>query len=125
MTFFILFRLLNIQIILEQQKCGLRKQLIGYIYLSSYWLVLRGSHLVFDLKFHISLHEKCPYSGLFWSVFSRIQTEYEEMPLSIQSECEKIRTKITQNTDTFHAVDIRDVIPKIKNILYDMIAGKP
>ena len=26
-----------------------------------------------------SLREKCPYSELFWSVFSRIQTEYGEL----------------------------------------------
>ena len=38
-----------------------------------------------------SLHEKCPYSELFWSVFSRIQSEYQ-----------KIWTRITPNTDTFH-----------------------
>ena len=31
--------------------------------------------------FHLSkaLHEKCPYSEFFWSVFSRIWTEYGEM----------------------------------------------
>ena len=27
-----------------------------------------------------SLREKCPYSKFFWSVFSRIQTKYEEIP---------------------------------------------
>ena len=42
-----------------------------------------------------TLREKCPYSELFWSVFSRIRTEYE-----------KIRTRIAPNTDTFHAVRI-------------------
>ena len=26
----------------------------------------------------ITLREKCPYSELFWSAFSRIQTEYRE-----------------------------------------------
>ena len=26
------------------------------------------------------LCEKCLYSGLFWSVFSRIRTEYVQMP---------------------------------------------
>ena len=26
-----------------------------------------------------TLREKCPYSEFFWSVFSHIQTEYEEM----------------------------------------------
>ena len=40
-----------------------------------------------------SLRKKCPYSEFFWSVFSRIQ-----------SECGKVRTRITPNTDTFHAV---------------------
>ena len=40
-----------------------------------------------------TLHKKCPYSGFFWSVFSRIRTEYEE-----------IRTRKTPNTVTFHAV---------------------
>ena len=51
----------------------------------------------------ISLCKKCPYSELFWSAFSRIRTEYGEI-LRIQSECGKIRTRITPNTDTFHAV---------------------
>ena len=45
------------------------------------------------------LRKKCPYSELFWPVFSRIWTEYH-----IQSECGKIRTRITPNTDTFHTV---------------------
>ena len=54
------------------------------------------------------MHKKCPYLELFWSVFSGIQTEYERYSVSlrIQSECGKIRTRITPNTDDFHAVDI-------------------
>ena len=36
-----------------------------------------------DLVSYIKLHKKCPYSESFWS------------------ECRKIRTKITPNTDTF------------------------
>ena len=51
-----------------------------------------------------SLLEKCPYSELFWSVFSSIWTEYGEIR-SIQSKCGKIRTSITPNTDTFYAVN--------------------
>ena len=35
----------------------------------------------------------CPYSDLFWFAFSRIQ-----------SECGKLRTRITPSTDTFYAV---------------------
>ena len=42
------------------------------------------------------LRKKCPYSQLFWSVFS--------VSLRIQSKCGKMRTRITPNTDTFHAV---------------------
>ena len=57
---------------------------------------------------------KCPYSELFWSVTSRIRTEYGEITLRIgnspteslhiQSSCRKIRTIIIPNTDTFYIV---------------------
>ena len=52
-----------------------------------------------------ALRERCPYSELFWSaaIFS-IRTEYGEIfrisPLRIQSECGKLRTRITPNTVT-------------------------
>ena len=38
----------------------------------------------------ISLRKKCPYSELFWS------------------ECGKMRTRITPNTDTFHAMNFTE-----------------
>ena len=59
---------------------------------------------------HIALHKKCPYSKLFWSAFSHIWTEYGE----IQSKCVKMRTRITPNTDTFHAmlISIKRLIQK-------------
>ena len=44
------------------------------------------------------LREKCPYSEIFWSVFSRIRPEYGEI-LS-----RKTRSRKTPNRDTFHAV---------------------
>ena len=49
---------------------------------------------------------KGPYSEFFWSVFSRIGTEYGGygVSLGIQSECGKIWTRITPDADTFHAV---------------------
>ena len=65
----------------------------------------------------LSLRKKCPYSELFWSAFSRIRTEYEwyRVSLCIQSECGKMRTRITPNTDTFHEVywktSLRNVFP--------------
>ena len=55
----------------------------------------------------LPLREKYRYSEIFWSAFSRIWTEYGvrySISLRIQSECEKIRTKITRNTDTFYVV---------------------
>ena len=46
------------------------------------------------IKFHNrhapALSEKCPIRSFFWSVFSRIRTEYRP---NIQSECGKIRTR--------------------------------
>ena len=50
-----------------------------------------------------TLPKKCPYSELLWSVFSRIWTEYGE--ICFQSEFGKIRSRMTQNTDTFDAVE--------------------
>ena len=63
------------------------------------------------LKFHsdenccTALCKKCLYSELFWTVFSRIRAEYGEtgVSLPIQTECWKIRTRITPNKDTFYA----------------------
>ena len=52
-----------------------------------------------------SLREKCPYSKFFWSVFSRIWTEYG-VSLRIQSKCGKIKTRKTPKADTFHALNI-------------------
>ena len=51
------------------------------------------------------MREKCPYSEIFWSVFSLIRTEDEEI-LRIQYEYGKIRARKTPNTNTFHAVVI-------------------
>ena len=55
-----------------------------------------------------SLGKKCPYSKLFWPVFSRIWTEYF-VSLRIEFECEKMRTTVTRNSDTFHAVISRHI----------------
>ena len=50
-----------------------------------------------------TLLETCPYSEFFWSVFSRIRTEYGETSLRIQSKFRKKWTRKTPNTDTFYA----------------------
>ena len=56
----------------------------------------------FEVDKH-TLRKKCLYSELFWSVFSRIRTEYE-VSLRIQSKCLKLRTRVIPNTDTFYAM---------------------
>ena len=43
------------------------------------------------------------YSGPYFSVYG-LNTEKYSLSLRIQSECWKIRTRITPNTDTFYAV---------------------
>ena len=57
-----------------------------------------------------TLCKKCLYSELLWFLFSCMRTEYGdiqsesyqygELSLHIQSECGKLRTRITPNTDT-------------------------
>ena len=57
----------------------------------------------------LSLRERCPYSEFFWFVSSHIWTGTERygVSLRIHSECGKIRTRKTPNTDTFHAVYVK------------------
>ena len=50
----------------------------------------------------MTLREKCLYLEFFLSVFTSIRT----ISLRIQSECGKIRTRRTPNTDTFYAVQL-------------------
>ena len=77
------------------------KFIILNIWSNSSWFLLNFS-LGFVLNagniLNNTIREKCPYSEFFWSVFS------DCVSLRIQSECRKIRTRKTPNTDTFHAV---------------------
>ena len=59
-----------------------------------------------DKLCQFSLRKKCPYSELFWSVFSSDRSEYGKiLRISLHSvRMQKIRARITRNTDTFHAV---------------------
>ena len=45
------------------------------------------------------------YSGPYFPAFG-LNTERYSISLCIQSECGKMRTRITPNTDTFHAVKV-------------------
>ena len=61
---------------------------------------------IFYLLEQLSLCEKCPYSEFFWSVFSRIRTEYgEKRSISVQ-----MRENTNQKNSEyghFHAVETR------------------
>ena len=48
--------------------------------------------MAITLKDYKTLHEKCPYSEFFWSVFSRIWSEYGER-ISLYS------VRMRENTD--------------------------
>ena len=56
-----------------------------------------------DIETILSLLKKCPSLELFWSAFSCIRTGYR-LSLRIQSECRKMRTRITPKTNTSHVV---------------------
>ena len=65
-------------------------------------------HVIIRTKYEWkrTLRKRCPYLELFWSVFSRIRTEYREIR-SISRYSVRMRenvNQITPNTDTFHAV---------------------
>ena len=57
-------------------------------------------------KFWILSQSLCEkyYSGLYFPTFG-LNLEGYSASLRIQSECGKIRTRITQHTDTFYAVN--------------------
>ena len=65
-----------------------------------------------------TLRKKCLYLELFWFVFSRIWTETERYSASlrIQSQCGKIQTRITPNTNTFYAVQYFAIFHLFYNI---------
>ena len=48
----------------------------------------------------LTLREKCPYSELFWSAFSRIQSEYGEI-LRISPYSVRMRENADQNNSEY------------------------
>ena len=61
-------------------------------------------------KLALKLRKKCPYSELFWSVFSRIRTGYREI-LRISPYLVQMREKTDQNNSEYghfsHTVKLR------------------
>ena len=88
----------------------------------------------FENRYVFSLRKNCPYSELFGSVFSCIQTGYGEILVSrrIQSKWGKIRKRTTPNTDTFHTVSeyalsffIKKIFKERKTFRTDKILENP
>ena len=78
---------------------------IWWLWISFWWL-----SYAFGVYYtnHCVLLKNYPYSELFcphFPVFG-LNTETYRVSLCIQSECGKMRTRITPNTETFHAVVI-------------------
>ena len=59
------------------------------------WFLYFWQHLLHEYSAW-TLRKKCPYSELFWSVLSRIRTEYEEI-LRISSYSFQMRENTDQN----------------------------
>ena len=63
--------------------------------------------LLYDFQLETLITRKVPkygvFSGLHFPAFE-LNTEIYGVSLRIQSECGKMLTRITQNTDTFYAV---------------------
>ena len=66
------------------------------------------------------LQSNCLDSELFWSAFSRKRIEYGEIfrisPYSVRMR--EMRTRITRNMDTFHAVELAKVTHVITNFIF-------
>ena len=54
-----------------------------------------------EIQSNLFLRKKCPCLKFFWSIFSAFGLNKEKY--RIQSECKKIRTKKTPNTNSFYA----------------------
>ena len=65
-------------------------------------LLIRGLYPVFKTicLFNLSLRVKCPYSELFWFVFSRIRTEYWQLR-SISTYAIQMRENTNQNNSEY------------------------
>ena len=63
---------------------------------------------------NLTLREKCPYSELFWSIFSSIRTEYGEIR-SISPYSVRMQENTDQNNFE-HGHSLRSVTSQVKNL---------
>ena len=95
-------RFVNFFIVIGKSfKCA--KSWLSSIISSYFYWIFRTSAAQAAIK-----HKKCPYlelSGLHFPAFG-LNTERYWVSLRIQSECGKMRIRMTPNTDTLHAVNV-------------------
>ena len=84
------------KILLGQEK--LADDVCGLKY--TWWNRLPVRNWRFHNIYSIALRKKCPYSKLFWSIFSRIRTEYGDIR-SISSFSVRIRENTKQNNSEY------------------------
>ena len=71
---------------------------------------------------NVTLRKKCPYSELFWSTFSRIQTEYGEM-LRISLYSVQMRENADRHNSEYGKF-LRSVTQLRSLIFHDSLVGK-
>ena len=76
-----------------------------WINVSTSWFTLSFCSWIYFMM-SLTKRKECLYSQLFCSAFSAfgLKTHRYSVSLHIQSECAKMRTRTTPNTDIFHAV---------------------
>ena len=58
------------------------------------------SHLILFCSIYVTLRETCPYSELFWSTFSYIRSEFEEI-LRISPYSVRLQKNVDHNNSEY------------------------
>ena len=81
-------------------------------------------------KKYCKIKDHCHYTGVYrgaahsiYNLKYSVLKEITKVSLRIQSECEKIRTRITPNTDNFHAVGFIEIVEQLSGQLGSVRAG--
>ena len=74
--------------------------------LPGFWLLLYADLVFWLLNSETYSEAYCIYSEIYF-IYTDIHCVKRSVSLRIQSECEKVRTRITPNTDTIYAVIVK------------------
>ena len=65
-----------------------------------FWKEMNVSHLILFCSIYVTLRETCPYSELFWSTFSYIRSEFEEI-LRISPYSVRLQKNVDHNNSEY------------------------